>query len=196
VISSVHLQKAVSYSEHRRMVDDLMAQNKTTGIDQSEIMLTYAKSNLLRMQNLEKSIVINTELETIIKQLNKKIIFVIITEPWCGDAAQNVPVFYFMEKLSDNIEVKILLRDENLVLMDQYLTNGGRAIPKVICLERETLKELFVWGPRPEQCQLLTMQLKEKNASLKEKGDAIHAWYDADKTQSMQKEIGELLRGI
>ena len=175
MISSSDLQKAISYNEHRRIVDDLMAQNKTTGNDHSEGMMKYARVNLLRMQDLDKSIVINDQLKNVINQLNKKIIFVIITEAWCGDAAQNVPVFSFIENLSDNIEVKILLRDENLDLMNQYLTNGGKAIPKVICLEKETLKELFVWGPRPAQCQVLTMELKERNASMKEKVDTIHA---------------------
>ena len=81
------------------------------------------------------------------------------------------------------------MRDENLALIDSYLTNGGRAIPKVIFIDTETNQELAVWGPRPEAAQSIMLEMKEKNASLKEKAEAIHGWYGKDKTQSQQKEL-------
>lgn len=190
------LQKSFSYLEYRILIDTLIAQNKTTGEDQSEDYINYGKLNLQRMQRLEKNTVINNELKVCIEKLDRKLIFLVLTEGWCGDAAQNVPVFSFMEKISENIEFRLLLRDENLELMNQFLTNGAKAIPKLICLEKETLNQLFVWGPRPEPCQQIMLQMKANNAPSKEKAEAIHLWYARDKTQTLQKEIEALLKGL
>lgn len=196
MISENYLKKAYSYVEYRKLIDDLLIENKTTGTDQREEMIEYAKLNLHRMQRLEKTVVINESLKAVINTLNREIVFLAITEGWCGDAAQNLPVFSFIEKLSSKVSLKLLLRDENTELIDQYLTNGGRSIPKVICIDKNTLEELFVWGPRPESCQNIMLDLKAKNVSLKEKAEAIHLWYARDKTQSLQKEIEELLKNI
>lgn len=194
MISANDLEKAFSYAEYRNLLDTLMAQGKTTGPDQSESMVEYGKMNLQRMQRLEKTVELTEELKSALDNLQEEIIFLVLTEGWCGDAAQNVPVFYFMQQYSSKVELKLLLRDENMALIDQYLTNGSRAIPKLICIEKETLKELFVWGPRPAPCQELAMQLKQRHATSKEKGEQVHLWYARDKTQTLQKEFVELLK--
>ncbi|MCA1056134.1 thioredoxin family protein [Rossellomorea aquimaris] len=70
-----------------------------------------------------------------------------ITEDWCGDAMLNIPILLKIAEAAD-IEVKMILRDEHLELMDQYLTNGvSRAIPIFIFID-ENGEEKFVWGPR------------------------------------------------
>ncbi|MCE3226260.1 MAG: thioredoxin family protein [Bacteroidetes bacterium] len=196
MIPQTSVDKAMSYTEYRLLIDSLLEQNKTTGTDQSDDMIHYAKLNQQRMQRHEKNIVISDELKSTISSINKKIIFLVLTEGWCGDAAQNVPLFHFIEKHSSNIELKLLLRDENLDIMNQYLTDGSKSIPKLICLEKDSLKELFVWGPRPAPCQQLMLNLKANNASKKERGEAVHLWYARDKTQTLQKEITELLAGF
>jgi hypothetical protein len=72
---------------------------------------------------------------------------IVLTADWCGDAALNVPVFQRMAEES-GIELRYLIRDENLELMDQYLTNGkSRSIPIFIFID-QTDKETLVWGPR------------------------------------------------
>lgn len=190
------VQKAYSYANYRKMIDALMAENKTTGTDQSEDMVAYGRINIQRMQRLEKTVGINNELKEVLNKISKPLVFLVITEGWCGDAAQNVPVFHFMEKLSPCITLKLILRDENPEVMDKYLTNGSRSIPKLICLDKETREELFVWGPRPAACQQLMLDLKARNATKKEKGEAIHLWYARDKTESLQREITELLKAI
>jgi hypothetical protein len=196
VITSEILKNAYSYRQYRELIDTLAPENKTTGLDQSDEMVGYAKLNIQRMQRLEKSVVLNDGLCAALKQIQRPLFFVVLTEGWCGDAAQNVPVFSFIEKAADKIELKLLLRDENPELMNQYLTNGAKAIPKLICIEQESLKEVFVWGPRPKACQELVIDLKAKGATLKEKGEAVHLWYARDKTQTLQLEMTELLMSI
>ena len=50
---------------------------------------------------------------------------------WCGDVARNIPVvFRAME--TAGIETEVLIMEENLDVMDQFLTMGARSIPVVI----------------------------------------------------------------
>ncbi|WP_078547981.1 thioredoxin family protein [Litchfieldia alkalitelluris] len=84
---------------------------------------------------------------------------VVITADWCGDAMVNLPIFI---KLANEafIEARFLDRDENLELMDQYLTNGtSRSIPIIILLNKEGI-EIGKWGPRAEEIQVEVDQLR------------------------------------
>ena len=104
---------------------------------------------------------------------DKKIRIIALTEDWCGDAMLNIPILLrIAEQL--NIEVRFLLRDSNLELMDQYLTNGkSRSIPIFIFINQEG-KEVAKWGPRAEKIQQFveeaTNKLPDKTAEdFKEK---------------------------
>jgi hypothetical protein len=185
-------QASMSYPEYRNLLESLIKEGKTTGADQSESMINYAKLNLQRMQRLDKTLRLSDELKAFIKRLNKPLTAYILTEGWCGDAAQNIPLFYLMEQENPNFMVKLLLRDEHLELIDQYLTNGGRSIPKLICVDQNG-KELFNWGPRPKPAQDFVMEAKEKGIPKEEMANALHLWYAKDKLLSSQKEIADLL---
>ncbi|MBA3679783.1 MAG: thioredoxin family protein [Bacteroidetes bacterium] len=183
----------MDYQNYLDLLNNLMAEGKTTGPDQSEDYLNYAKLNLARMNRLNKTATLTTELKETLQKVNFPCIFLVLTEGWCGDAAQNIPTLHLIEEECKNIELKLILRDENLELMDQYLTDGGRSIPKLICLSKVSLKEIFTWGPRPEAVQHIMLELKEKKAEKSEKAEKIHKWYAADKTLSLQKELKDLI---
>lgn len=119
----------------------------------------------------------------------------VLTETWCGDAAQSLPALHQIANSNPNIEFRILLRDEHPELMDRYLTNGAKSIPKLIGFDMD-LNELFVWGPRPKAAQNLALELIKQGASKEEKGLAIQKWYNSDKTISLQKEINTLLEKL
>ena len=86
---------------------------------------------------------------------------IVLTADWCGDAALNVPVIQRMAE-EGQIELRFLIRDENLELMDQYLTNQtARAIPIFIFID-EAGEEIKVWGPRAEEVQQLVMSLRSE----------------------------------
>ncbi len=188
-----YIDKAMNYTQYMDLLEGLMTQGKTTGSNQSEDYLNYAKLNLARMHRLNKTATLSPELKTALQKVNSGFIFLVLTEGWCGDAAQNIPTMHLIEIENKNIELKLVLRDENLELMDKHLTNGGRSIPKLICLEKESLKEVFTWGPRPEAIQQTVLELKEKKASPMEKAEIVHKWYTADKTLSLQKELETLI---
>jgi len=82
----------------------------------------------------------------------------VVTEPWCGDSLAIFPVVAKLFSAA-GCEIRVIQRDEHTELIDQYLTNGGRAIPIVIVLD-ETLNECFHWGPRPAQAQAIVTESK------------------------------------
>lgn len=192
LIDTSRIDQAMTYNEYRDLLDRLIKINQTTGNNQSEEMLHYAKMNLQRMQRIEKTTIVPL-LQQKIEQIKGKYTFLILTEGWCGDAAQILPILGKLATFNNNIQLLVLLRDENLDIMDAYLTNGGRAIPKIILLETETLKEITNWGPRPKEAQKLVWDMKNEGKSHEEINLQLHTWYAKDKTKTIQAEFIELL---
>ncbi|REA58639.1 thioredoxin family protein [Dyadobacter luteus] len=189
-------ESAYSYADYMLLMEKVVAENRTTGPNQSDDLSYYTKLNLARMQRLNKKVTISEELKEMVGQISVPQTWYILTEAWCGDAAQNIPVLAAAALSNPSITVKLLLRDENPELMDAYLTNGGRSIPKLIAVDHE-FNELFTWGPRPAGAQELMLQQKANPAkSLKEFVEDIQRWYIADKTESVQKEMVEILEGV
>ncbi len=187
------IESAISYSQYRQLIADLLAQGKTTGHTQSEQYLEYAKINLQRMNRLDKTLVLGAGLISALNNISGQYYWVVLTEGWCGDASQNVPLFNLIEKNCSNLTLKILLRDDNPELMDQYLTDGSRSIPKLICFEQESLRECFTWGPRPSTLQALVKKLIADGVPKPERGIIVQKWYNEDKTRTLQYEIAELI---
>ncbi|PRY13652.1 thioredoxin-like protein [Pontibacter ummariensis] len=192
-ITSEHLEKAISYAQYRDLIDNLLAAGKTTGTDHSDAMVEYTRMNTHRMRRVEKVTVLDDELVQLLLSVQTKMIWVVLTEAWCGDAAQSLPAIVKMADASPLIDVKLLLRDENPELMDQFLTNGGRSIPKLIALDAETLKVLGTWGPRPEPAQQLFTELKAQNVPYTEFVEKLHGWYAKNKSRSLQQEFKPLI---
>jgi hypothetical protein len=97
----------------------------------------------------------------------KKLRVIVLSEDWCGDAMLNNPVLLRIAEAA-GMEVRFVLRDQNLELMDQYLTNGtSRAIPIFIFIDQEG-NEAGVWGPRAPEMQALVekgrAELPDKDA--------------------------------
>jgi len=183
----------MSYAEYIKLIDDLLLDGKTTGENQSEAMFNYGKLNRQRMHRLEKTVLINENLREKLQNNKRKMIWLIITEGWCGDAAQNIPSIEKIAAESDLIETRYVLRDENLELMDAYLTNNARSIPKLIALDAETLQELGVWGPRPQIAMEYFYEMKVQNLEKPQMMENLQRWYNADKNQAIQDEFVFLL---
>ena len=191
------IQNGISYTEYLQLTEDLLSQGKTTGPNQSADYVHYTNLNFHRMKRLDKTIHLNSEIKAALQAMKTPQTWLVISEAWCGDAAQNVPILQKMADLNENIELKIILRDENLEVMDLYLTNGGRSIPKLIALENNTLDELFTWGPRPASVQQVMNELKAANiteiSTLVEK---IQIAYNNDKSLSIQEEMLSILNSL
>ena len=122
----------MSFSEYFLLNENLVQNSKTTGNDQSESLINYTKLNFSRMKRILKTTPIIDEVKNTTDCLNNKVTWVVLAESWCGDAAQNLPVFAKIAEANPNITVRVLLRDDNEDVMNKYLTNGGKSIPKLI----------------------------------------------------------------
>ncbi len=188
-----YIEKAMTFADYEKLIDDLLEENKTTGLNQSEAMVGYARLNRQRMVRLKKTIDLDETVRAYIQANPRRMIWLIITEGWCGDAAQTIPVIEKIAAESDKIKTRYILRDGNPELIDLFLTRGARSTPKLIALDAETLEVLGSWGSRPQAAQDLFSKMKadgtEKAVILEE----IQRWYNADKGLSLQHEFVELI---
>jgi hypothetical protein len=188
------IDSSLDYKEYRLMVDQLLEKNLTTGPVQSEKLLEYAKLNNHRMNRLDKHTVVPEIILNSLENAERKMDWIVITEGWCGDAAQVIPVLNKITSLTDKIELRMILRDEHPEIMDNYLTNGTRAIPIVIGLDTKTQEELFVWGPKPLPAMKILEQLKNDSlVTPEERSQAIQLWYSRDRSVTLFAEFAELI---
>lgn len=186
------LSKSHVYSEYRAIISSLLKEGKSTGKEQSEALTHYSELNEVRMNRLEKTIKISEEHHQKIQTLKRNYIWLVISEGWCGDAAQIVPVINKMVELSEKIELKIVFRDENEDLMNLFLTNGTKSIPKLIILDKNTLEVLGDFGPRPKGAIQLISDYKAEHGIVDETAKTeLQLWYLHDKGLSTQNEIME-----
>jgi hypothetical protein len=152
--------------------------------------------NAQRIKRIDKQCNLNEDLKIVLSGLHKKLYWLLITESWCGDSAQCTPVLAKMAAYHNNIDLKLVFRDENPEFMDAFLTNGNRAIPKLICLDAEKDKVIGIWGPRPAAIQKMVVDYKKGNpdVSHEEFVTNLHLWYARDKTNALQEEFVLLLR--
>ncbi|WP_196885769.1 thioredoxin family protein [Aureivirga sp. CE67] len=191
------IEKAISYEAYKDLVKNLLEQNKTTGPNQTEDLVNYTILNDRRMDRLDKTIKISEETESSLKDINKGQVWLVISEAWCGDAAQNLPILHKISQASDFIDFKVILRDENPQLMDAFLTNGARAIPKMILIDSETLEVINTWGPRPSEATQMVKDYKEKHGALDaEFKKDLQVWYNKNKGKNLQEDILKLMKPV
>lgn len=188
-----YIDNSMIYAEYFDLIDNLLLEGKTTGPNQSEAMFNYGKLNRQRMKRLGKTIKLNESLVKKVKNIERKMIWLIITEGWCGDAAQNIPLIEKIANENSNIKTRYILRDENLELMDRFLTNNTRSIPKLIALDAESLEEIGTWGPRPKAAMDYFYEMRESGMEKPEMMENMQRWYNKNKEQAIQTEFESLL---
>jgi len=185
------INNSFTYNTYRQHLDQELAQPAQD--ENAEKMRPHTQKNVALMDKFDQAYQVSDRLKATL-QAAPLTIWLVLTEGWCGDAAFNVPMLAAIEKaVPEKIKLRFLLRDRNLDLMDAHLTDGGRSIPKLIILS-EDLKELGSWGPRPASLQTLMKNWKAEGLTLKELIPKVHAWYDADATQSVQAELTKLVQ--
>ncbi|CAN1546729.1 Thioredoxin [Flavobacteriaceae bacterium] len=182
-----YFDNGISYAEYKEQMADDLATNSDIKIKE------YISLNQHRMHRVEKTFAISDTLTQEVQLLKNKTYWLVLTEHWCGDASQILPALHKIESVSEGkIEMKLVYRDQNLPLMDQYLTNNGRSIPKLIQLD-SNFNVTGVWGPRPAFAQKLVKELKSNPATAANYANQLHLWYAKDKQKSLEIEISELL---
>lgn len=193
VINEVHWENGLTYPEYRELISKLLKISQTTGDNHSEQMIEYTSLNEQRMKKWDKITKITPEVEEALRAIDTKQKWLLLTEAWCGDAAQNIPAINKIAELNPLIELRLLLRDENLDIMDAYLTDGGRSIP-ILIIMNEALIPITTWGPRPSPVQEILKVMKSGTITYEEFALNAHAWYAKDKTLTLQDEILSIIQ--
>lgn len=190
-----YLDRSWSFEDYIATIDDLLSRDQTTGDNQAEVMVHYTRLNRQRMKRLEKTTDVSGDVVDAVAVVKNPIIWLIVTEAWCGDAAQNIPVIEKIAELDPNITTRYILRDRNPELMDAFLTDGARSIPKLIAIDpSDDNRILGTWGPRPAAAQDLYRELKNEGLEKEIVMERLQRWYNSDDSRSIQAEFAELVR--
>jgi len=185
---------SISYQEYRELVATHTENNTSTGAEVTEALAKYTVLNNQRMKRLDKTVKILPENLEFLTNFKEDVYFLIITESWCGDAAQTMPM---MNKVAQaaGVDLRVVLRDDNLELMDQFLTNGGRSIAKLILINKKTGLPVTTWGPRPSKATQLVADEKAAKGSLSpEFKQELQNWYNKDKGKDTENDLVTMLK--
>ena len=192
-IKNIIQNNSLTYKQFMNLTNNEVQNTDANSLNDAEkTLFEYKKLNLQRSRRIEKYYSVNDELKSMIQNIKQIQTWVIFTENWCGDSAQNLPYIAAFAKINPLINLKIILRDSNLDVMDQYLTNGTRSILKLIVFD-EIWNELFEWGPRPNAAKELMEQMKKDSLSKTEKYEKLHLWYGRNRGKDIEKEFKEML---
>jgi len=184
----------LTYTEYMKRFKDEIENSNLEKMDEKEKELfDYKKLNFQRSSRIDKQFVPSEDLKEIVSSIEEPQIWMVITENWCGDSAQNLPYIAKIASLNSKINFRILLRDSHPDIMEQYLTNGSKSIPKLVVFDEEG-NELFKWGPRPKAAQDLFLSLKNSGVQKPEIYEKIHGWYGKNKGKEIEKELIELIK--
>ncbi|MDG1731181.1 MAG: thioredoxin family protein [Algibacter sp.] len=188
------IKRSISYQDYRVLVKQLAEENSNSGLEKTEALANYTFLNDRRMKRWDKTIKVSEEDQQRLREFTQPITWLVITESWCGDAAHVIPALNKIAELNANIDIKIVLRDDNLELMDMFLTKGGRAIAKVIMIDNETGEVLNTYGPRPTEATSYVNRFKAKHGQLTpEFKEDLQHWYNKNKGQNVIEDIIEIL---
>lgn len=184
------ITKAISYNDYRTLVAEFAKQGKSTGPQQTEALINYTQLNDRRMKRWDKTLKFSKDQLDQISKVRRKMTWLVLVESWCGDASPALPVMHKITELNANISLKIILRDENVDLMNRFLTNGNMSIPKLVVLDNETGEVLGDWGPRSAAATKLVEEYKAEHGKLTpEFKQDLQFWYNKDKGQSVLKDL-------
>ncbi len=192
----IALNHSFTYASFLEQMAELVKSNKSSGKEQSKDLTNFTKLNQARIKRLSKTQKTNQAILDTLSSLTQKLTFIVLTESWCGDAAQTIPVIYKVAEASDKIDLKIAYRDENLDLMNQFLTHGNQAIPKLIVLDNSN-NIIAHWGPRPTIATKMVNDYKNENGGLDAqfKKD-LQIWYNKNKGLDTLNDLNNLLSDI
>jgi len=178
---------------NQRFYDAVHADPETLNEQQKE-MLGYYTLNWARSKRVEKTYTVSEDALDIIYCIINPQVWIVITEGWCGDSSQSLPVIAEIARQSQGkIILRIISRDAYPELLEKYQTNGSMSIPKLIGTTYQG-EESWVWGPRPKPANDLFQDLKSKNIAKEDIYKELHASYAKDKGKAVESELMECIR--
>lgn len=188
------IKNSMAYAAYRALMGQLTESHSTTGLDKSEAMVAYTALNEQRMKRWDKTLKVPVDAQEKIAAFKERVTWLVLTESWCGDAAHVIPAINKVAELNPNIDLKLVLRDDHDDLMQQFLTNGGKSIPKLIMIDNASGTVRGTFGPRPaEATQLVESYKRDHGAITEEFKEILQGWYNKDKGQHTIIDLLQLL---
>lgn len=187
------IKKAMDYAQYNLLFKQLVEEGRTTG-EQTQEKIDYTKLNYSRSKRLDKTAKVSEDNMAEFRNISGKQTWLVISEPWCGDAAQTLPFLNKIAQLSENIDLKIVLRDGNPELMDKFLTNGSQSIPIVIMVD-EDMNVLTTFGPRSKAATKLVSDYKTEHGKIDDAfKELLQVWYNNDKGVSIVNDLSKTIK--
>ncbi len=184
------LKTAISYHKYKELIAQYAQNGTNSGAQITESLVNYTMLNHRRMKRLGKTLHIEPQMLKTINTRKSPVEWLLITESWCGDAAQSTPMMEKFAEQNPNISLKVVFRDEQPKLMEAFLTNGAKSIPKLIAFDPEADTIIGDWGPRPTKAAQLVADYKAQNGSLSpEFKQDLQVWYNKDKGQDIANDL-------
>lgn len=195
-VQSGHLEAAVSYETYRReMKRKAETEDPDALSERDQKYLDYITLNDRRTDRVHEEYRPSDRLRALVEEIERPQTWLVITEDWCGDSAQVLPIIAEAAELNGAIDLRILPRDEHLELMDEYRTDGKRAIPKLVALDEDGT-ELFTYGPRPTPAAELFERRVEEGTPKKEVYRELQQWYNGDRGAAVDEELAATIERI
>lgn len=191
------LQQGMDFESYHLLTIDIVEGRITPDKYKEEKMLRYTRSNLERMDKVLSRMKLSQKLYNALNAVVTPWTWVLITEPWCGDASWTTAELHLIAESSDKIDLKIFLRDTHPQLIAHYHTNGSHSIPKLICLNSSDLNEVWTWGSRPAALQSsIEKWHTDVMFDFRDTVRKVHAWYEEDMGCALQEEILAFIKPI
>ena len=144
------LERALSFQEY---------------VDKAEMNVPTIKANYEDTQISEED---HKYFASLSSKLEKGAIKVLaLSEPWCGDCVENLPIVAKLASLYPCFDLLVFSRDDNLDIMDRYLTDGKRVIPVFVFFD-EKGQEIGRFIERPQGARDFLAGEMEKHKDLSE----------------------------
>lgn len=144
------LERALSFQEY---------------VDKAEMNVPTIKANYEDTQISEED---HKYFASLSSRLEKGAIKVLaLSEPWCGDCVENLPIVAKLASLYPCFDLLVFSRDDNLDIMDRYLTDGKRVIPVFVFFDEEG-QEIGRFIERPQGARDFLAGEMEKHKDLSE----------------------------
>lgn len=184
----------MSYKQYLEMTSEQFDNVNPENLTLEELeRYSIIKLNIQRMNRIDRSYSPGSDLKNEVEKIEDNQLWMVITENWCGDSAQNLPYIAKIASLNKKIQLRIILRDSNKDIMDNYLTNGTRSIPKLVSFDEDG-NELFQWGARPKAAQDLVTELKTQGFEKKYFIEKLHFWYAKNGGVDIENEFLSLIK--
>ncbi len=188
------LEKSWDYPQYRELIRKQVDEGRTSGLNQAEEYVYYTLLNHKRMRRWEKKTRLPADPGEATQRLLEPRIWLVLTETWCGDAAPVLPVMYALACRTEGLDLRIAMRDEHTELIDRFLTNNARSIPKLLVVRPSDYRVVDSWGPRPREAAQMVEAYREKHGKLTaELRESLQKWYNQDRGESLFRELSGLL---